>query len=119
MNKSAAFLLSIVLLFASCNFKGNYKKLKALNDTLSKNYKCKNISINVMDDKINVTLINSDFNDSSDEVKQREADKIGQIVVSLVNRDTLAPGGVAFTSYRRSGIVEVSNSTTFKMNVPK
>lgn len=97
----------------------DFGKMGELQSALSKKYKTNSINVNIRNGKyLTVSMINTHYNDSLPNVKQRIAYEIGAIVIKIYKSDNkIGAGSVAFVKNNDYGIVNTSSSTSFSMRL--
>lgn len=114
------FFLPALLLVAACNLGGQMKDVLSLSQEIKDKYKCSpGIKLD-NGNSIEITLENSSWNDSSDEVKQRVSDEIGRIVMSHKKLSkSLTEGTTIFSNTTNAVVVHVERNTSFSMHLQK
>lgn len=94
------------------------KELIHLSSNLKERYACDEVNMTINNgSSITATMKNSIYQDSSDEVKQRISNEIGQIILSDEKLKGVKEGHVLFTDEDDNGIVKTSSSEGFDMHL--
>jgi hypothetical protein len=112
------FLLTIIQLISCGGAIGDFKLMRKLQDTLSHIYKTDNIEVKTTNGEfLQVSFINTPYNDSTDDQKIRVSINVGKIVhyVYKNSQTKLKDGTVIFVNKSNYGIVNTSNYVAFDM----
>lgn len=112
--------ISMFILFTGCSgMVTDLKTMSKLQDTISKKYETRAISVNITNGKyLTVSMINSKYNDSSAICKQMIAAEIGKIVLATIGKEkTIEFGQLAFVKKRNFIIFNSTNSIAFDMKL--
>lgn len=120
MKKIAPLFIMLAMLSFSCQFQSELKEFIALGREIKKEYKCDEAKISLEKGRmLKIIIVNSSYNDSSDDVRQREADKIGQMVAQYSSADKVNGGKVSFSATHNFAVVKVSEDKTYDMHYKK
>lgn len=117
--KKTAFILLLFLFLAACNLGREFKELIQLSKDINEKYRI-NSNVKISNTKITVTISNTSYSDSSDEVKQRVSDDIGQMVQAYPEiAKGLEEGITVFEEKTNVAIVGISKQSSFPMHLGK
>ncbi len=108
-----------ILAFTSCgNTVAELKDMNELRKNIEHQFKFKEVNLKVANGKsLEVTVINSPYNDSSDYVKQDLADAIGTVCSPYMHKANLTEGTVSFSHNDNVGLANVAVSHGFPMHL--
>jgi len=109
-----------VIIFNSCSgVVGDFGKIFKIKDSIEKVYPEANVQINITNGTfINVSLINSDLNQKSDDEKIDAVNKISKIV-KFYNKDKNMQGRLNFVKQKNYFIWKQSQSYGFDLNLSR
>jgi len=120
MKSGFVSLVVIALLLSSCSGKvNNLKYMSDLRDTISAKYQIKDIEVKITNNNmITVSLVNSQYNDSSFERKQNLAIEIGEIVLQT-QKDSLSfiSGDIRFIQRKNYFVYHTTNAISLDMHL--
>ena len=119
--KSGLFSLLVVslLLFSCSGTVNNLKYMSDLKETISAKYQISDIEVKITNNNmITVSLVNSQYNDSSYEMKQNLATEIGEIVLQT-QKDSLPfiSGDVQFVNRKNYFVYHTTNAISVDMHL--
>ena len=119
MKKILLAALLITIVFTSCSdLRSELKDMRALQEKIQTQFNFKEVNIKIVNGKaMDVSIINSPYNDSSDDVKQRLTDAIGSVSSPYIHAAKLSEGTVSFVHSNNVGIINSSNYQSFPMHL--
>jgi hypothetical protein len=114
------YVLPLILIFVlpACNLGTTIKEAIHLSSEIKDKYHCNEAEVTVNNgSEVVVTISNSSYQDSSDDIKQRVANEIGQMVIADKKLGTIKEGKVLFSSTTKYGPVQTRNSSSFDMDL--
>ena len=109
-------LIVIVLVFSSCN---SIKEVMGFVKEIQSTYKVTNVKVANTDNGLTVSFVNTSYNDSSDEVKQRVAWEIGDMAQHYFKSQRIEKGQVNYVKEKGIAIANISTSNSFDMEIKK
>lgn len=118
------FIFATVLLLFACscgNLGKSFKEMMSLRKAIADKYNVENVGVNLdaNNGKTNlvVKLINSRFNDSSAQCKQKLADSIGQICQANLHSTKVIGGQLVFANEHNYVVANSSSAESFDMHM--
>lgn len=117
--KNLVIIILYSLLLVSCgNVATELKDMTELQKTIERQFKLNKVSLNVVNGKsLEVTVINSPYNDSSDYIKQDLTDAIGTVCSAYMHKAKLTEGTVSFSHNDNVGLANVAVTHGFQMHL--
>ena len=103
----------------SCgNITSEIKEMRSLQETIEKRFGFKDISMKIVNGQaLEISVLNSSYNDSSDDARQRMADSIGSVCSGYMHDAKLTKGTVAFAKGLSGGLINASESKSYPMHL--
>ena len=120
--KKVKLLFSVLILTAcSCgNFRNQIAEIKELDGAIKTQFKCKDTRITLNNGTtLQVSVINSQYDNATDDVKQKVADSIGVFSQKYIHATKVTSGTVLFVKQNNYGLVNTSHGSTYTMHLPQ
>ncbi len=117
-NTAKSFILITLIFFSSCSgLVDSFGKMTKIKDSIETVYPSADVGINITNGTyINVSLINSDLNNKSEEEKRKAAEKISRIVKSYY-KDKQMQGRLYFVKQKNYIIYKESQSVGIDLDL--
>jgi hypothetical protein len=112
-------LLSVTILQFGCKeVLKDLDELVALQDTLMKKYKVKDVEVKLKNENhLEVSFVNSTYNDSTEEQMKENAYAIKDFIRTVYHSDNIERISVGFVKSNKSAVFPVSNSRSYNMAI--
>ena len=119
MKKTGIVLFTLAI--CSCgNIGKEMTDMQTIGTDIKQKYHFENVGTTINNgENLQVSLINTTYNDSSDKAKQDLADSIALICIRDFHAAKLVSGTVAFVKKSNLGMLNTSTSDSYSMNIHK
>lgn len=115
-----SFLPITAVLFSCKGLMKDMSRMGDLQDTLTEKYNVKDIKVEHTNNTLEVSFVNTAYNDSSSDVQERIAQEVGEIVQRVYNTDnTVESGLVKFVDENKGLIGSFTSSSSYDMHLPE